>query len=131
MDDKKDKLIKDALDQMDVRAPDAWKEAGKQFGKLLGAPEIKKLWLIQAQAVHERDDSWTGSTGVPTFYLDPDIQGILTAEHACRVAMKIINPFGLLKVYVSAIALDVKTGLTIESEYAALGPQDANVPTSG
>lgn len=103
----------------------------------MGLPKMEKLWVIQAQAVLEKDgrwtkdDGWTSSTGVPTFYLDPDMQGILTAEHACRVAMKIINPFGLLKVYVSAIALDVKTGLTVESEYAALGPQDADVPTSG
>jgi hypothetical protein len=91
----------------------------------MGLPKMEKLWVIQANVVRT-DGQWTSSTGVPTFYLDPDIQGILTAEHACRVAMGILDPFDLLEVYVSAIALDTETGLTVESEYATLGPRKEN-----
>jgi hypothetical protein len=80
--------------------------------------------MIQANVVRT-DGHWTGSTGVPTFYLNPDVQMIEDAAHACKIAVGIIDPFDLLEVYVSAIALDTRTGLTVESEYATLGTKEA------
>ena len=65
-----------------------------------------RLWRIEGNVVHEHG-GWTGSTGVPTFYLDPDIQGIVNGDHACRIARKIIDPFELLGVHVTAVAVTV------------------------
>lgn len=33
-----------------------------------------------------------GMRQVPTFYLDESVQGIVSDEHACEIAMGIINP---------------------------------------
>ena len=35
---------------------------------------------------------WQGSTQVPTFYLDSDVQGIVSCEHAARIAVEVIGP---------------------------------------
>ena len=46
------------------------------------------------------------NTDVPTFYLDPDIQGIVSARHACKVALDTIDRFRLLTVHVVAYKQD-------------------------
>jgi hypothetical protein len=64
------------------------------------------MWAIQAQVCHERD-GWKASTQVPTFYLDENVQGIISEEHAVKVATSIINPTADadLGVYVTAVKL--------------------------
>lgn len=55
---------------------------------------IAKPWAIQAQV--EWEDSVSGRSGslsIPTFYLDPSVQGILTANQAKRIAEDIITAF--------------------------------------
>lgn len=62
------------------------------------------LWAIQAHIL-----TANGSVHLPTFYLDAQVQGILTESHACKVARDIImpkgfNPYGY-PVNVSAMAI--------------------------
>lgn len=35
-----------------------------------------------------------GSRSVPLFYLDPIVQGLISEEHAVKVARSILDPFG-------------------------------------
>lgn len=37
---------------------------------------------------------------IPTFYLDSDVQGIVSAEHAKKIARTIIDPFDEHEVHV-------------------------------
>src|ERR1700729_3989592 len=37
-----------------------------------------------------------GNVSVPTFYLDGDVQGITSAEHAAGIARGVLNPAGLI-----------------------------------
>jgi uncharacterized protein (UPF0212 family) len=50
----------------------------------------------QVQAVVQNQDHdriWTGTRQCPTFYLDSKVQGIVSAEHAERIAREIVDPF--------------------------------------
>lgn len=49
------------------------------------------MFAIGAQR-HTKDGQWTGSQQVPTFYLHPNVQGLLTEEDAVRVAQRILGP---------------------------------------
>lgn len=66
------------------------------------------MYAITAQIEHTTADGWTGSTGVPTFYLDERVQGILNSEDAINVAREILNArereemFGQ-RVHISAV----------------------------
>jgi hypothetical protein len=51
------------------------------------------LYQIIAQLVHNRPDGTSTSTGAPTFYLRDDVQGIVSCEHAARIALSILDPF--------------------------------------
>ena len=44
---------------------------------------------------------------VPTFYLDPNVQGIESEAHARDIAASIIDPFDTVLVNVTAVLLDV------------------------
>src|ERR1700679_872363 len=39
---------------------------------------------------------YAGSVSVPTFYLDGDVQGIVSADHAAEVATAVVNADGVL-----------------------------------
>lgn len=65
-------------------------------------------YAIHAQVL-THDGDYAGSKAVPTFYLDSRVQGIITEEHAARVAAGIVNPLGLIPaadLRVSAFAVD-------------------------
>lgn len=58
-----------------------------------------RLWAVTAQVSFtvEREgwrSEWSGSRQVPTFYLDPSVQGITDAEHATRIARDILETAG-------------------------------------
>ena len=36
-------------------------------------------------------DGWTGARQLPTFYLDSDVQGIVSADHAERIARRMLT----------------------------------------
>jgi len=42
---------------------------------------------------------------IPTFYLDPGVQGIVSADHARRIAEEMLNPFKDESVRVSVNAI--------------------------
>jgi len=56
------------------------------------------FWQIQARVSYRKPNGWTEEAQLPTFYLDPDVQAIRSAEHAESIAEKIIDPFGLYQV---------------------------------
>lgn len=61
----------------------------------------RRYYAVNAQVVTE-EDGWTSSIGVPTFYLDVDVQGIVSDDHAERIARRVVDPLGLAKeVHVS------------------------------
>lgn len=53
------------------------------------------LWSITA-TVHQKIGKWDSVRQVPTFFLNATVQGILTEDHAKRVALNIIDPCGRL-----------------------------------
>jgi len=72
------------------------------------------LYQIQAQAVVTRDGAET-VVQLPTFLLDSDIQGIVSADHAKRVANSmIVSLVGPAEVFVSAVERDPEVKCTCE-----------------
>jgi hypothetical protein len=64
------------------------------------------LYQIQAVAVNSRD-TYDCAAQLPTFFLDGDVQGITSAQHATRVAAKVIDPFCKLhKLHLTAYCED-------------------------
>lgn len=50
-----------------------------------------KLYAVQAHVAWSNSDGTSGSRQLPTFYLHPAVQGILSAEHAALVAGDLID----------------------------------------
>ena len=48
------------------------------------------MYAVTAQYEHTTPDGYTGSRGVPTFYLDSRTQGITSTAHAEKVARDIL-----------------------------------------
>jgi len=53
------------------------------------------LYAVTAQVLTHAD-GYHGSKAVPSFYLDSVVSGIVSAEHAARVAADVLNPLGLI-----------------------------------
>lgn len=49
-------------------------------------------YAIHATLCHTDRQGWSTTYQIPTFYLDSNVQGITSAEHAERIAASIINP---------------------------------------
>lgn len=61
----------------------------------------RKHYVVHATVVKKRG-GWTSSVQVPTFLLDADVQGIVSEEHAERVARQVVDPLGLAdRVHIS------------------------------
>lgn len=54
------------------------------------------MYAISVQIEHQSSDGYIGSTGLPTFYLDENVQGFTSEDGACRVAAQIVDPIGYL-----------------------------------
>ena len=58
---------------------------------------MTKMWAIQATVTDHKVGVTNGVSAitrqVPTFYLHPTVQGILSADHAVRVASNVISTF--------------------------------------
>jgi hypothetical protein len=66
------------------------------------------VYAVTATVEHRTALGWTGSRQVPTFYLNPQVQGITSAEHAERIAREIIDPMGTaveVHVFAALVAL--------------------------
>ena len=48
------------------------------------------MYAITATAVTQ-DGKWSTMRQVPTFYLHPTTSGILNVEHACAIALDVLN----------------------------------------
>lgn len=65
----------------------------REDGSLFHVPMtciVPALWAVSANVERTRD-GWSGSIQIPTFFLDPRVQGILTADHAERVAREMLT----------------------------------------
>lgn len=83
------------------------------------------LWQITANVatvstLGATDNPWTGCRQVPIFYLDSDMQGIISEEHAVRVARQVIDPLGVIPPErIHVIVGRVPSPLIIDSEPTA------------
>lgn len=53
-----------------------------------------RLWAVTAHVGVQLDDGYSMSRQVPTFYLDPDVQGITDAKHATNIAEEVLSTAG-------------------------------------
>lgn len=70
--------------------------------------KAKRMYMVQARLIYQKG-GWSGSAGLPTFLLDPDIQCIQNTEHAKRIAKRIINPLGEFECAMEVAEVLVKT----------------------
>jgi hypothetical protein len=54
------------------------------------------MYAITVQIEHTTSGGYTTSVGIPTFYLDENVQGFTDEDGAVRIAAKIIDPIGYL-----------------------------------
>jgi hypothetical protein len=59
------------------------------------------MFIIQA-TITKKTGGFSTTKQVPTFYLHEDVQGIVSAEHAEKIARSIIDPFGEYETHVHA-----------------------------
>lgn len=86
-------------------------------------------YCIVAQ-IERTNDGWTRSTQVPTFYLHAAVQGIVDANHACRIAADVVGAGmaepGILHVSAANTTTDAHASLTLPIEGSRPGePQEA------
>lgn len=76
------------------------------------------LYVIAAQVIVLSDGGRASSRDVPTFLLDPVIQGITDADHAARIGMSVLTsmlPYGAHKIdsiHVAVLGPDGKASLS-------------------
>jgi hypothetical protein len=63
-------------------------------------------WQIDGTTVEKTTDGDT-TRQIPTFFLNGNIQGIVNAEHAAKIATGIVNPTGdeSLEVHINATSV--------------------------
>jgi hypothetical protein len=49
------------------------------------------FYAVMANIVIRRRDGYTALIGMPTFFLDSDVQGIVNEAHALFIAQKMLN----------------------------------------
>jgi len=67
---------------------------------------------VETVAMGTGDREWRGSRQVPTFYLDEATQGIVSPDHAERIAREIIDPLNEIpaeRIHVRAVYIGVTT----------------------
>lgn len=63
------------------------------------------IYAITA-CVERETDGGKSMRQIPTFYLHPNVQGIVSEQHACEIAYSIIDPFGdIAQVHVTAVLI--------------------------
>lgn len=74
-------------------------------------------YLIVVRVSRTTKTGWTSAVDVPTFFLDGDIQAIVDADHAARIARKTVDPYGVYRVYVDVRGpLDERTSQEFEPQ---------------
>ena len=81
--------------------PDAW-ETNRPAPFTTGP-----MYAVHATYERARPDGYTETGGIPSFYLHPDVQGILTEEQAAKIAQDIlrsgVHPFDETTFHVTAV----------------------------
>jgi hypothetical protein len=67
------------------------------------------IYQVQVSMTQDSDREWRGTKQLPTFYLDSNVQGILSIEQARVVAGDIVNRAGW---FVSSISIRPLEGRT-------------------
>lgn len=65
-----------------------------------------KLYAIQATITRELEGGWQSTRQLPTFYLNPRVQGILSPARAVEIARDLIDPFGQYDTSITAVEVD-------------------------
>jgi hypothetical protein len=60
------------------------------------------LYGIVATLTRTAPDGWTSTVNVPFFILDSNVQGIMSKDHACEIARKIVDPFDEFEPFIYA-----------------------------
>lgn len=65
------------------------------------------MYQIIAQVTRTDEDGYWSTASLPTFYLNSQVQGITSPDHAVKIVQKMLNPFDdeSLTVSVSAAAM--------------------------
>ena len=58
------------------------------MGSPMKTPDYYAIVATRRETMADGTEVWRQ---VPTFYLDPNVQGIVSAEHACRIAHDILG----------------------------------------
>ena len=67
---------------------------------------METRYAIGATVREYRDDGWTATRQIPTFYLDANVQGIMSEDQACIIARRILDPLGQgLALSITAVAV--------------------------
>jgi hypothetical protein len=83
---------------------------------------------VETTHISSTSGEWHGTRHVPTFYLNEEIQGIVSADHAARIAADVIDPLGQIpreRIHVHAVRLLPGNAGTRESLAEALAAADA------
>jgi hypothetical protein len=62
-------------------------------------------YQVTATIVKTDDKGWKSTIGIPTFYLDENMLGIVSPEHAEKIAVDIINPTNDPSIVVNAYSV--------------------------
>jgi hypothetical protein len=57
-------------------------------------PDFSLLYAVEARVTETAKDGWQSNYGLPTFYLDARVQGIVDVAHAERIARNILQARG-------------------------------------
>lgn len=49
------------------------------------------IYTVAASVERDTHDGWTGLRVIPLFYLDSDVQGITSTEHATSIARRMLT----------------------------------------
>lgn len=76
--------------------------------------ERPDVYQCELRLETDRGNGCTVSCGVPTFYLRSDVQGIVSADHAKRVALGMYSGLpGVTAVHAVVFPVDWATGFAI------------------
>lgn len=75
--------------------PDGWGGWTRRKARATAVPTVKprtvRLWAVNATVESKVRKGWTSARNLPTFYLDPTVQGIVNETHARQIAREIVG----------------------------------------
>lgn len=65
------------------------------------------MYAVNATITRVQPDGYVGVRTTPTFYLDPDVQGIVSTEHAHAIAREVVGTFTRPEETIVAVVVDI------------------------